>query len=340
MSRAAQFSVHGPGRWGLRLRGVVVIVVVALILVLAWRVTQPDRSGQIQFSVEAADLGDGVSTDTTVRLRGMSIGSVVGVQARGPHRQRVTVSVDADPLRELSTSMNTRFVSSNLFGSTAFELIPMPGGRPIRPNAVLQLGDVGDYTVTTVMRNSGRLLLDVVTDQLSTSIDNAAQLTEEMAPMLASALLVVRASARARDMSLSELLPHLADVSEGMAAFTPSALSILHSLAAVEELDDDFRARQASATITEVSNLVMALSGQVVGALGSTSETVDMLLDLLIPLNRSLKNVTPEQVSRLIGGLDGALHREGDKVVLGVDALVRTFPAFRVPLDATGGGAR
>ncbi|MBF6357433.1 TetR/AcrR family transcriptional regulator [Nocardia higoensis] len=61
-------------------------------------------------------------------------------------------------VRELSTAMHTRFVSANIFGSTALELIPMPGGEAIGPSMVLDLGDVGDYTVTTVLRDSGRLL--------------------------------------------------------------------------------------------------------------------------------------------------------------------------------------
>ncbi|HLS78396.1 MAG TPA: MlaD family protein [Nocardia sp.] len=331
-------NIHGPTRWGLRTRGIGVLVVTALVLAGAWQITRPDRDGQIQFAVRAADLGDGVSTDTAVRLRGLSIGSVVEVRPEGPKEQVVTLSVDEERVRELSTAMNTRFVSSNVFGSTALELIPMPGGEAIAPGAVLDLGEVGDYTVTTILRDSGRLLLDVVTTELSDSIDSSVELTEQMAPVLASALLVARTVARARNMSLSELLPKLADVSEGTAVFTPAALSTLHALASVEELDDDFRTRQAGETITEVSNLVLALSGNVVGALGPTSEVVDMLLDLIIPLNRSLSGVTPEQVDRLIDGLGGALYRDGDRVVLGVDVLVETFPAFRMPLELTGGG--
>ncbi|WP_067852009.1 MlaD family protein [Nocardia shimofusensis] len=340
MSRAALYSAHGPTPWGLRMRGIGVIVVLTLVLAGAWHISRPERDGQIEFAVRAAHLGDGVSTDTAVRLRGMSIGSVVGVQAHGPNLQLVTLSVDEERVRELSTAMHTRFVSSNIFGSTALELIPMPGGEAIGPSTVLDLGEVGDYTVTTVLRDSGRLLLDAVTTKLSDSIDSSVALTEQMAPLLASALLVARTTARARNMSLAEMLPRMADVSEGTAVFTPSALGILHSLASVEELDDEFRTRQAGDTITEVSNLVLALSGTVADELGPTADAVDMLLDLIIPLNRSIANVTPDQVARLIDGLDGALDRNGDKVVLGVDVLIETFPAFRMPIEATGGAPR
>lgn len=324
----------------MRVRGLAVIVVAVLVAGASWRLTQPDQDGHVQFAVQAANIGDGVSDATTVRLRGMPIGTVTDVEAKGPHRQLITLSVGAERVGELSTSMQTRFVSSNIFGSTALELIPMPGGEPVGPDTVLDMGDVGDYTVTTILRDSGRLVLDVVTAKLSDSIDSSAALTQQMAPMLASALLVMRTVARARNVPLRDLLPNLADVTEGVSVFTPSALGTMHAIAAVEELDDDFRTRQASETITEVSNLVFALSGDLVGALGPMSGAVDMLLDLLIPMNRSIRNVTPEQVGQLVDGVDGALYHRDDKVVLGVDVLVETFPAFRVPLAATAGGAR
>ena len=333
----AHYSGFGPGRRGLRVRGLAVVVTAALVVEAAWWGTQPDRAGEVEFAVTASNLGDGVSTDTAVRLRGMSIGSVIDVEPQGPQQQIVTLSVDQDRVSELSTAMHTRFVSSNIFGSTALELIPRPGGQPIEPGTTLALGDVGDFTVTTVLRDSGRLLLDVVTPRLSDSIDSAAELTQQMAPLLASALLVMRNIARTQNEPLSELLPKFADVTEGVAVFTPSALNTLSAIASVEELEDDFRTQQASETITEVSRLVLALSGEIVGALGPTSDVVDMLLDILVPLNQSLRTVTPDQVGRLADGAGGALHRQDDRVVLGVDVPVDTFPAFRVPLEATGG---
>lgn len=62
-----------------------------------------------------------------------------------------------------------------------------------------------------------------------------------------------------------------------------------------------------------------------------------MLLDLLIPLNHALVGVRPDHVSRVLDRADGVLHREGDRVALGVDVVVESFPAFQVPMKATGG---
>ena len=327
----------GPTRTGLRIRGIAVLVAVVLIVAGTWQSTRADRSGQFQFTVTADGLGDGVSEETSVRLRGTEVGNVVAVEPLGPGRQLVTLSVDTDDAPLLSTSLQTRFVSSNVFGSTAFELIPRPGGDPVTPGATLHLGDVPDHTVTTVLRDSGRLTLDVVTTDLSDALHSSADLTNQMAPLLASALLIMQNVARTQNEPLAEVLRKSADISEGIEAVTPSALGVLYDIASVEELDDDARTREASATITEVSNLVLALSGNLASSLRPLAGTVDMLLDLLIPLNHALAGVRPDHVSRVIDGVDGVLHREGDRVSLGVDVVVETFPAFQIPLLATGG---
>lgn len=330
-------SPLGPTRAGLRLRGIVVLVVVALIIAATWYTTRPDRDGQFQFTVTADGLGDGVSQETAVRLRGITIGNVVDVEPIGPQRQLVTLSVETDDAELLTTSMQTRFVSSNVFGSTAFELIPGTGGAPVTPGATIDLGAVPDHTVTTVLRDSGRLMLDVVTTELSDALFSGAELTNQLAPLLAGALLVMQNVARTQNEPLADVLYKSADMAEGIEAVTPSALGILHDIASVEELEDDARTRQASATITEVSNLVLALSGNLASSLRPLSGTVDMLLDILIPLNHALSDVRPDHVARALDGVDGVLHRNGDAVNLGVDVMVETFPAFRVPLQTTGG---
>ncbi|MGK8506756.1 Mce family protein [Nocardia asiatica] len=341
MNRAVQFSVRGPGRAGLRLRGLALLAALALLATAVWRTLEPNREGLVGFDIVLTSLGDGIGADSAVRLRGMTIGSVVAVEPVGADRQRVRVGVEAARLSELSTAMQTRFVSANVFGSTALEFVPMPGGDPLGAGAVLDLGDrVDNFTVTRILRDSGRAVADVLTARTATALENGARLTEAVAPMLTSALLLARTWQRARPAPLAELLREFADVTEGVAAFTPSALGILTALASVTELDDDLRTRQASDTISEVSNLVFAFAGELVGALGPTSQAVDMLLDLVIPLDQAMRGVTPRQVRDLTTAIDGALRHRGDRLVLDVEVLIEAVPAFRVPAEAAGGAGR
>ncbi|AXK84586.1 Mce family protein [Nocardia farcinica] len=341
MSRASMFSERGPGRTGLRLRGLVLLAALILLTGAVWRSVPPDRAGQAGFDLVAATLGDGVGVDTPVRLRGRTVGAVVAVAPLGVDRRRVSIGIEAPRLAELSTAMQTRFVSANLFGSTALELVPMPGGQPLSEGMVLDVGDrVDNFTVTGILRESGRAVTEVLTPRLAAALEDAADLTEAGAPLLGAALLVARTWQRVERVPLAQALPAVADATEGAAAFTPSALGILTALASVEELDDDVHIGQASDTISEVSNLVFAFAGQLVGALGPTSDAVDMLLDTLIPLNQAVRGVTPAQVGALTDRLDGALHGDGDGVVLDVEVLIAAMPAFALPLAATAGAHR
>lgn len=305
--------MRGPGRAGLRLRGLVMLVALVVLAGAAWRTLEPDRAGRVEFDLVVSGLGDGAGPGTPIRLRGMAIGEVVEVEPVGVERHRLTVGVDAARLPELSTTTRPRFVSATVFGSTALELTPMPGGAPLTAGTVLEPEErVDNFTVTRILRDSNRAVGDILTERLSVSLETAAGLTEAGAPLLTSALLLARTWQRTQQVPLSQVLTTTADVTEGVAAFGPSALGILTALASVEELDDDARTQQASATISEVSNLVFAFAGELVGALGPMADAVDMLLDMVIPLNQSMRGVTPGHVGALLAGLDGALrHRDG-----------------------------
>ncbi|WP_067898280.1 MlaD family protein [Nocardia vaccinii] len=330
---------RGPSRWGLRVRGLAVLLILSAIVVMTWRATQPDHSGQVRFGVAVTALGDGVGPGTAVRMHGTPIGSVIAVHAEGPGRQLVTLGVDAAHLRELSTTLGARFVSSNVFGTTAVELTPAAGGAPITAGTVVQMGDrAGNDTVTRILRDSGRAVLDVITSELAVSVDGAAQLTERTAPLVASMLLAVRTLQRTQDLPLSQLLPKLAGTAAGTAAFMPSALGILDALASVRALDDDRKVALANDTISEVSNLVFSFAGRLVGALGPLSDALDMMLDTLIPLTHGLHAVNAQQVRRLITGLDGALRNRDGHLTLDTELLLQGFPAFRMPLQSAGAG--
>ncbi|MFC3961403.1 Mce family protein [Nocardia jiangsuensis] len=323
MSRARSFSVRGPDRAGLRLRGLVLVVALVLLSGAVWRTLEPGRDGRVEFDLVVSGLGDGAGPGTPIRLRGMAIGQVVAVRPVGVQRHRLTVGVDAARLPELSTTTRPRFVSATVFGSTALELTPMPGGEPLAAGAVLEPAErVENFTVTRILRDSNRAVAGILTDRLAVSLENAAGLTEAGAPLLTSALLLARSWQRAQGVPLGQVLSTTADVTEGVAAFAPSALGILTALASVEELDDDAATKQASATISEVSNLVFAFAGELVGALGPMAHAVDMLLDMVIPLNQSMRGVTPGHVRALLAGLDGALRNRDGQVTLDTEIVL------------------
>ncbi|MGW0178012.1 MlaD family protein [Nocardia sp. NPDC003345] len=333
---ALSLSPRGPGRAGLRWRGLAAIVAVA-VLVTGWVQLRPEPRDRVEFTLVTTAIGDGVEPGTPVRMRGLPIGEITRIQTdtRG---HRLTVRVAAPRLPELSTGMRARFVSANVFGSTALEFVPAPGA-PIAAGGVLDIGDgAGNYTVTGVIRDSGRAVAEVLTARLSDSVRDSAALLDAGTALVSAAVLVLRVWQQTPHLPVAQLTPKLAGMTEGFAAFAPSSLGILHALSSVTALDDDGRTRQASDTISEVSNLVFAFAGEIVGALGPTAQFVDMLLDLVIPMNRSIQGVTPGQVQRLIDGMGGALHRRDGATVLDTELLL-DLPAFRFPLQLAPAGA-
>lgn len=335
---AFPLAPRGPGRTGLRLRGLAALLLAAAVLT-AWVQFRPEPGDRVDITVLTTTIGDGVEPGTPVRLRGMQIGEITEI-GTGPRGRRLTVHLDTPRLAELSTTVQARFVSANIFGSTALEFVPAAGGWPLTAGDVLDIADrAGNYTVTGIMRDSGRAVAEVLTARLAESVENSAALLDAGTGMVAAAVLVLRAWQRSEHLPVAELVPKMAGMTEGFAAFGPSSLGILHALSSVDELDDTARTRQASDTISEVSNLVFAFAGEIVGALGPTSHLVDMLLDVVIPMNHSMRAVTPELIRRLIDGVGGALHQRGGASVLDTEVLLE-MPAFRLPLQLLPVGAR
>ncbi|OLT45880.1 Mce family protein [Gordonia sp. CNJ-863] len=328
-------SHREPSVRGYRIRGLVVIALVAVLGVVVWQKVTPAPVDGVRFALVVTDLGDGVGESTPVRLRGLTVGEVIDHRPHGPGRQLITLSVDDERFGELSDELGVRFISGTVFGSTAVELVPAGSGAPLRSQQVLDLGNrASDDTITTIMRDSGRLLIDVVNRDLATSMEAGAELTDASAPLLASGLVVLRTMQKKMNLPMAELLPKLANASEGTAAFMPSSLGILKALASVKDLDDSEQVELANGTIIEVSNLVFSFAGRLVGALAPMAGLMDAMLDLVIPINQGMQGVTPQKVERLLDGLDGALDARGDRVDLDTEILLKGFPAFGQPLAA------
>ncbi|WP_231632740.1 hypothetical protein [Gordonia sp. HS-NH1] len=192
------------------------------------------------------------------------------------------------------------------------------------------------------MRDSGRLMIDVINRDLATSLDAGAELTAASAPLLASGLVVLRTMQRKMNLPMAQLLPKIANASEGTAAFTPSGLGILDSLASVKDLDDPAQVELANHRRGLEPRVL--LRGPASGCSGADGgpDLMDAMLDLIIPLNQGLDGMTPAKVKKVLSGLDGALHQRGGRMDLDTEILLQGFPAFGQPLAALApvGGER
>ncbi|MFW0788445.1 MlaD family protein [Gordonia sp. CPCC 205333] len=326
----------------LRVLGIGVILALVVSGLAFWGVPKVRGCGCAEFELVATSFGDGLEVGSNVRLRGVAVGEVTRLVSEGRDRQIATLSVDSDRMHELSSTMRTRFISDNLFGSTAIELIPRAGAVGLRAGQTIQLDSIDNYTVTKLFRDAGRTVLGVVTDRLSSAIDDSAGLMSAITPFVTSALVAMESVRRTQNMTMEQILPRLGELIEGVSVLAPSALKSVNSFARVELLDSAELAVKSADLLTEISNLVFAFAGKAIGELRPTVPMLEGLTAMLSPINTSLAKVSQHDVRRLIAGMNGALHRRGNRVELDVDVAIKTMPAVTAALSVlsvqSGGG--
>ncbi len=142
----------------LRIRGLVVAVVLALVGTAA----VPDRQGayddMFKLTVIANTIGEGLAPGAEVKFHGLAIGSVKELESVGYNRQRMTVVLDPHQAGALTTDTRARFTSSNVFGTAAVELVSDGNGPPLRSNQTLVMSaDVQAASITGLLRQGQKL---------------------------------------------------------------------------------------------------------------------------------------------------------------------------------------
>ncbi|WP_067889366.1 MlaD family protein [Nocardia vaccinii] len=306
-------SNRGPGRWGLRARGVAAAAVLIVAGVGAHSFGEPDRAAQAELILDVPSIGDGVDTATQVRMHGLAVGTVQRIAARGADHQVVTVAIDQARLPELSSSLQIRFVSANVFGTTAIELIPKPGGTALRDGSSLDYrSTVDNYTVTNVLRGTESILLDVVTPQLSDSLNNAADLMAALAPGFGAAVVTLRATQHVGSPPLDRVLNTTADAFARTGPIAGAGVSVLHGFLSLDLLDVPQRVDLARRFMPAIIRLLFGEIANLAGAAAPLSPAINVLDDYLDPLTHQLRAVSPTQLADVLDRLDRAFARGPD----------------------------
>lgn len=334
-------SGRGASLWGIRIRGIAVVLALVAAVYTTVALASPSRAGEASFTIIAEGIGDGVDTSTQVRLHGLPIGTVTKISTQSNERV-LKLSVKKARLGELSTAMQTRFVSANAFGSTAIELIPQSGGQPISAGTVINYQDVvKNYTVTSVLRSSESLILDVVTPQLSDALNNAADLSNSVAPAVTAGLAVLRAWKESDPIAIERLLRTTATTLQPMGPVVDASMTMLKQLLDIDYYDDPHLVDLASKALPGFTQFAFGFIADLLVASTPVAPTLDLLTAYLGPTTYSLRSVTPEQLGALITHLDGALAKsKNGRVSLNTEVLVNAFPAIGVPLMQSGGARR
>lgn len=294
----------------LRIRGLAVAVVLALIGTVLYQTAQGTYDDTFKLTVIANTIGEGLAPGAEVKFNGLAIGSVKELESVGYNRQRMTVLLDPRQAGALTTDTKARFTSSNVFGTAAVELVSDGNGPPLRSNQTLVMSaDVQAASITGLLRQG---------QKLSRSFDNPE--FEHVIEVLRRHADIVEPLARAG----SDLAKIIADTNTMPVA---QSLSVLASF--VTGLGDALPVVGLSTNLVdgltplvgpggiERTNLVFQQTGQLlvdVGQLAGQNSTwivqmVNAIMNVGVPASFAAGSLAPayDRLSSLVDRADGAL---------------------------------
>lgn len=294
----------------LRIRGLAVAVVLALIGTVLYQTAQGTYDDTFKLTVIANTIGEGLAPGAEVKFHGLAIGSVKELESVGYNRQRMTVLLDPRQAGALTTDTKARFTSSNVFGTAAVELVSDGNGPPLRSNQTLVMSaDVQAASITGLLRQG---------QKLSRSFDNPE--FEHVIEVLRRHADIVEPLARAG----SDLAKIIADTNTMPVA---QSLSVLASF--VTGLGDALPVVGLSTNLVdgltplvgpggiERTNLVFQQTGQLlvdVGQLAGQNSTwivqmVNAIMNVGVPASFAAGSLAPayDRLSTLVDRADGAL---------------------------------
>lgn len=106
------------------LRGVVFLIVMALILVALMLRYQGTFDEKVEVSASLEDIGDGLVSEADVRYNGLIVGSVKSIDTTDTKLSDVNIEIVPEQSKGIPANVTARTVPSNLFGVNSVELIP------------------------------------------------------------------------------------------------------------------------------------------------------------------------------------------------------------------------
>ncbi|NKY42509.1 MlaD family protein [Nocardia cerradoensis] len=136
MSIAFESDGRVVPNWQLLLRGLAVVVVLAVVAGLMIARSRGAFRETIEVTAELTNVGDGLPATSDVKYRGLLVGQVAGVGPpadRGPNHVRIDVFPDR--VRGIPSTVTARVVPSNVFAVPALELVDNGPGAPLAAGA-------------------------------------------------------------------------------------------------------------------------------------------------------------------------------------------------------------
>lgn len=337
-----------------RLLGVCAVAL-ALIAAGVWRVLPDAESVEdIDVVLIVGYVGDGIGPGTDVRLDGVRVGSVSGIDFAGQGRRQIELNLVRSQLFGLTSALSIDYVPGNLFGISALEVHPDAGGVILADGSTVDLTEgradrVRDATLASLLSYTGELTEDVLTPRLTELLHTVARDLGAFTPLMQAIGTTVRSYTETAQLPPSVLFDRYGAALAGVPPMLSGGLTVLHAsyrngyLAEQEHLDK-FGYMWPSIQ-NELLPAVTALFGTARPYFGGLLPIVTMLLDRV---SGSVSDPTGSatQLSELMDRLDRAFRDGPNGPVLDARVELDLVPGLAGPLSAlvdqlpAGGGPR
>lgn len=335
-------SGRSAGPWALRLRGLVVAVLIVVLTIVVTAYAKGSFADRFKLTIDAATLGEGLAPGAEVKFRGYAIGTVREVETVGYGHQRIQVELDRKQADALTGDATARFTSSNVFGSSAIELVTAGGGGKLDEGATLRIGEnAANATVAGVFRRAARLTAVLDSENVRRLFDLLLDNAGAMGPTLQSFFETARMLADGQRAPLAHYLDIGADMTGAFADLTPpvgrAILQVLDQSAYFGDAAN--RDRTNKATDGAYTEVLIGIADLLNNNNPDLIRTLGGVLDLAVPISVSLGTVAPayNRIPALLQAMDGAFPEVDGKVQLQLELIVKTMPYLA---DSLAGGTR
>jgi virulence factor Mce-like protein len=159
-------------------RGLVVVVAVSLLLMLLFLRSNGTFGGPAHLSAQLADAGGSLGQNADVKVRGVIVGKVVGIEAGPRGGVRVNLTVPGDKLDMIPANVVARILPATVFGTSFVDLTT----HGTASTAGLQAGTVipadatqGTLELQQALDDIDTLVKAVGPAELASAIGSAAQ---------------------------------------------------------------------------------------------------------------------------------------------------------------------
>jgi phospholipid/cholesterol/gamma-HCH transport system substrate-binding protein len=323
----------------LRLRGLVIGVVLTVLSFVFYQQSSGKFDDTFELTVLANSIGEGLAPGAEVKYRGMAIGTVTSLESVGYNKQKLTVVLDPQQARVLTSDTKALFTSSNVFGTSAVELDSSGAGAPLVANQTLQIGaNVQAASITGLLRQGQKLTQVIDSADVEHIVNVLRRHADLTGPVAKSVLDFAKILADSQTVPVSQSLSVMGSFVNGLSDFVPLIGLINQLLDQLQFLVDPGGADRTNVIMQRIGRLLTA-GGQIFARNNAwLVPLVDGLMNAVIPAAFAVGSLAPayDRLSGLLDRTSAAFPVVNGKPRLQVELLLDTMPGLAAGLPSPG----